>query len=145
MIGYLALARDTFDINFNQDANVFVVNSGELLVETSNSFPFSATIKLFFLDESGNILHQVNGTSEIESAQFGSFDLQAGLMVSDSELRFILGQEILNDINLIKYLIVEPEFNTLNPSTNIVEPMGIPLGAFFAIKVKTKLTTENTL
>lgn len=139
------ILRDTFDINFNQDGNIFIVNSGELLVETSNSFPYSAAIKLFFLDESGNILHQVNGTSEIESAQFGSFDLQAGLMVSDSELRFILGQAILNDINLIKYLIVEPEFNTLNPSTNIVEPMGIPLGAFFAIKVKTKLTTENTL
>ena len=66
-------------------------------------------------------------------------------MLSNSELRLVLGDEILDDINLVKFIVVQSEFNTTNPVTNVNEPMGIPVGAFMAVKVKTKITSENKL
>ena len=135
--------RDTFDLDFTQNADDTNVKYGELLVQVSNAFPCSANLKLFFLDVLGNVLHQSNGTSKIESAQFGSIDLESGLMVANSELRLVLGEDILDDISLVKHVIVQSEFNTINPVSNINEPVGITVGAFIAVKVKTKITSEN--
>lgn len=139
------ILRDTFDLDFNQNEESTNVKSGELLVQTSNAFPFSADLKIFFLDASGNVLHQANGTSIIQSAQYGVIDSQTGLMVANSDLRMVLGEDVLDDINLVKKIIVQSEFNTTNPVTNVNEPMGIPVGAFMAVKVKTKITSENKL
>jgi hypothetical protein len=146
MIGLDQLVlRDTFALNFTQNSDNTTVKSGEFLIQSSNAFPFSAQLKMFLLDASGNVLHQVNGTGSIEAAQFGSMDIQSGLMVSNSELRLVLGEEVLDDINLVESFIVQTEFNTTNPLTSVNEPMGIPVGAFIAVKVKTKITSENKL
>lgn len=139
------ILKDTFDLDFTQNSDNTNVKSAELLIQTSNAFPFSADLKVIFLDANGVMLHQANGTNQIESAQFGTLDSQSGLMVSNSEVRLVLGEEVLDDINLVKHIIVQSEFNTTNPVTNLNEPMGIPVGAFMAVKVKTKITSENKL
>jgi len=146
MIGLDQLVlRDTFALNFSQNNDNTTIKSGEFLVQSSNAFPFSAQLKLFLLDASGEVLHQMNGTGNIEAAQFGAMDVQSGLMVANSELRLALGEDVLNDISRVKSFIVQSEFNTTNPLTNLNEPMGIPVGAFIAVKVKTKITSENKL
>ena len=146
MIGLDQLVlRDTFALNFSQNNDNTTIKSGEFLVQSSNTFPFSAQLKLFLLDASGEVLHQVNGTGNIEAAQFGAMDVQSGLMVANSEQRLALGEDVLNDINRVKSFIVQSEFNTTNPLTNLNEPMGVSVGAFIAVKVKTKITSENKL
>ncbi|MDX2359755.1 MAG: hypothetical protein QNK23_03035 [Crocinitomicaceae bacterium] len=135
--------RDTFAIELVQDPNKTRITKGELILQASNAFPISGTIKLIFRNANGVILHTVQGSQELRSALYGSFDPEHNLMVAGSELRFVLPEDVVADINLTADIIVETSFNTINPATNMNEPMSIPVGAFLAIKLKTKLTSEN--
>ncbi|MCH2228869.1 MAG: hypothetical protein MK105_00895 [Crocinitomicaceae bacterium] len=135
--------KDTFNLNFTQNENNTNVKSGEMMIQASNAFPFSADLMAYFLDDDGNILYQINGTNPIESSQFGSIDPASSLMMCYSEMKLVLGEEILDDLSLVKKIIIQSNFNSTNPNSNINEPMSIPVGAYLAVKVKTKFTSEN--
>lgn len=144
LIGFDNLVlRDTFDIELNQDPEKTRIKNGELILQASNSFPISGTIKLLFRNDNGNVVHVVEGTQELKSSLMGALDPGSNLMVAGSEIHFVLPENIVDDINYVKQIIVETKFNTINPATNLSEPMSIPVGAFLAIKLKTKLTSEN--
>ncbi len=137
------ILKDTFKLDLTQNEENTNIKSGEILIQTSNAFPLSAELIVYFLDADGNVLHQVNGTSPIESSQFGTIDPNTSLMVSNSEVKLVLGEEVLDNVNVIKNILIQSHFNSKNPVTNVNEPMSIPVGAFLAVKVKTKLTSEN--
>ena len=135
--------KDTFAISLNQDSDKTRIKSGDIILQASNAFPISAEIILHLLDENGTVLHSVIGSSILESSLTGSMDANTGLLAANSELQFVLSEDVLNDINDVKSIIVDTRFNSINPVTNIVEQQSIPFGAFLAIKLKTKFTTEN--
>jgi len=135
--------RDTFNVDLNSDPEKTVIKSGDLILQSSNGFPFSSKLKLFFLDDSGNLLHEVTGSSEIGSSQFGTFDSQHSMNIKKNEIRFVLSEAVLSDQNNIKRIVVESAFNSINPATGAVAQALIPSGAFLAFKLKTEFVTEN--
>ena len=100
-------------------------------------------VERFASDEVGNVLHTVAGSSELRSSLYGPYSTKHGFEVEDSEIHYVLSEEVLNDINSVYTIIVESTFNSINPTTNLNEQMAIPFGAFLAVKLKTKFTSEN--
>lgn len=143
-IGLDALVlRDTFDITLNQDPEKTRVVSGELILNARNGFPISGNINLILRNESGVEMYTINGSQDIQSSLYGTYDANHGFDVSSSEVHFIIPDGIIEVINDVKSIVVETEFNTVNPSNGNNEQMSIPFGAFLGIKLKSKFTTEN--
>jgi hypothetical protein len=136
------IIKDTFDLELNQDPEKTRIIGGELILNASNAFPIGGDVKLHLLDASGNLLHTITGTNDLQAAQFGAFSTIHNFNVSNSELRFILGESVLEDINSVRQISIEAKFASENPVTNLNEPMPIPVGAFHGVKLKAKLKTE---
>ncbi|MDB4324442.1 hypothetical protein N9963_03490 [Crocinitomicaceae bacterium] len=144
MIGLDNLSvRDTFDVSLNQDPEKTRVISGELILQASNGFPISGTIKLHMINSEGNILYTVSGSNALNSSLVGDMNTDFGFFVANSEMHFFLPEELIDVLNDVKGIIVESNFNSNNPITGISEQQNIPFGAFLAIKLKTKFKTEN--
>ncbi|MFT5858512.1 MAG: hypothetical protein ACI865_000600 [Flavobacteriaceae bacterium] len=137
------VVRDTFAIDLTQNVDKTHVVSGELLLTTSNAFPFSADVKLVMLDANMNVIHSVIGSEKIESAQYGALSPASGLFVANSNVRFVLSDAMIADVENIKFVIIESQFNSMNPITSLNELMSIPVGAFLSVKLRTRFTTEN--
>lgn len=134
--------KDTFDLQLNQDPEKTRVIGGELILNASNGFPIGGEVKLHLLDDSGNLLHSIIGSSNLLAAQFGAFSSKHNFNVSNSELHFLIDESVLDDINLVRKISIEAKFASTNPLTSLNEPMSIPVGAFLAVKLKAKLKTE---
>lgn len=137
--------RDTFDFDISQDLEKSHIESGTLILNATNAFPFSSSVKLYFMDENDDVVHIVLGTSEISSSLYGSIDPQDGKQKMNSEIIFILTDEMLSDLNIIKNVVVESTFNTPDPATSLNQQVNIPVGAFIAIKLKTKFNLKAVL
>lgn len=134
--------KDTFELELNQDPEKTRVIGGELILSASNGFPIGGDVKLHLLDESGSLLHSIVGSTELLAAQFGAFNSVHNFNVSNSELRFLIDESVLQDINDVRKISIEAKFASKNPVTSLNEPMSIPVGAFLAVKLKAKLKTE---
>lgn len=137
------IVKDTFEVALNQNPDKTKVKSGELVLEMKNAFPFSAKIKIHFADENGGIINTVEGSHDISSSLMGEYDAQSGLEIANSNVRFILTEDILENINDIQKIIIESEFNSYDPSTSLIEQVTIPVGAYLGVKLKTKFISEN--
>jgi len=135
--------RDTFDVVLNQDPEKTKILGGDIILNASNSFPFAGSFKLIFLNESGSVLHTVNSSNDVHASQFGTFSTNYNFDVCNSEVKISLPSNVVNDINDVTQIIVQVKLNSLNASTGISEVMSIPVGAFLAVKLKTKFKTEN--
>lgn len=134
--------RDTFDFDVTQDIEKSHVESGIIVLNASNAFPFSSNVKLYLMNEAGSVLFTVNGTSPITSSLYGSVDPKDGKMKMNSEVNFVLSASILEDLVLIKKVAVETEFNTPDPVSSTNQQVSIPAGAFLAVKLKAKLNLK---
>tara|TARA_B110000285_G_scaffold25622_1_gene24634 strand:+ start:5062 stop:6642 length:1581 start_codon:yes stop_codon:yes gene_type:complete len=137
------IVADTFAVTLNQEPDKSRIKSGELILETKNAFPFSAGIKIHFLGENNEVLYTTVGTQEIISSLMGEYDSEEGMNIGTSNVKFTLSSDALNDINDVKFIIVEATFNSINPITSVSEQVNIPVGAFLAIKLKTNFISEN--
>ena len=137
------VVRDTFEVDLIQDLNSTHVVSGEMLLTSSNAFPFSGDVTLKLVNSNGSVLHTISGSQRIQSAQYGSLQAATNLMVANSDVKFVLNEAALVDINDVKSIIVESEFNSMNPITSLNEQMSIPVGAFLGVKLRTRFTTQN--
>ncbi|NVK65083.1 MAG: hypothetical protein HWE22_10880 [Flavobacteriales bacterium] len=135
--------RDTFPVNLEQTSSSTRVTKGELLLKARNAFPIAANVKLHLLDANHAVLHTVAGSEIIQSAEYGSLDATSGLKIQDSEVKWLLSDQVLDDLNDIKYIIVESIFSTPNATTSTNEQFQIPAGAFLGVKLLTRFTTEN--
>ncbi len=134
--------RDTFDLDITQDIEKSHIESGRLILSASNAFPMSSSVKIYLLDANGSTLHIVNGSSPIESSLYGSVDPKDGMLKTNSEVNFVLPENVLADLALIKNIAVETTFNTPNPATTLNEQQAIPVGAFIAVKLKSKFVIK---
>lgn len=137
--------KDTFDLVLNQDPEKTRVLNGELILDVTNGFPMSLDTKLILLDGNDNQLHVISGSSPIESSEFGSVDPTIGINTKDSQVKFLLSEEVVNNINSVKKIVVIAELNTTNPATLMNEQMDIPVGAFLKLLLRSNFTTENVL
>lgn len=137
--------RDTFDFDISQDLNKSRVESGIITLNATNAFPFSSDVKLYLLNANGTTLYTITGSSTVKSSLFGNIDPQDGKQKMGSEVNFILSDAMLLDINKIKKVAVETEFNTPDPATMINQQVLIPVGAFMAVKLKAKLILKAVL
>jgi hypothetical protein len=135
--------QDTFPVDLIQTSTTARVTKGELLLKARNAFPISSNVRLIMLNANKAVLHTIDGTEIIQSAEYGTMDASTGLKIMDSEIKWVLSTEVLDDLENIKYIIVQSEFNTPNPSTAINEQYQIPAGAFLGVKLRTRFTTEN--
>lgn len=137
------ILRDTFEVSLNQDPEKTRIVSGELILNTSNAFPFSADVSIVMLNTNGNVVNTIYASEKIEASQFGSFDSGYNFNICDSEVRFILTDDVVADLDNVTHLIVRSKFNSLNATTLVSEQMIIPVDAFLTVKLKTKFKSEN--
>ena len=131
--------RDTFNFDLSQDPTKIHANSGIVTLNATNAFPISCEPVLYFMDENNFVLHTVLASTQIGSSNLGSLNPLNGLKEKKSQVEFILPVELVNDLNKIKFVVVEARFDTPNPSTGTNESQTIPYGAFLAVKLNVKL------
>jgi hypothetical protein len=137
--------RDTFNFDIKQDLEKSHVESGILVLNVTNAFPLSSSVKLFLMDVNGVVLHTVTGSSEIISSLYGSIDPSDGKRKMNSEVNFVLNDAMLLDLENITNIAVETQFNTPDPITSANSQVLIPVGAFIAVKLKAKLVLKAVL
>ena len=137
------VVRDTFDVDLTQSNENIRVKSGQLMLKAKNAFPISADVKLILLNANKVPIHTVVGTDKIQSAEYGAIDPSSGLKVKSSDVVFDLSSAVVDDIDDVKYIIVQSQFDTPNASSGVNEQFQIPVGAFLGVKLRTRFTTEN--
>ena len=137
--------RDTFNFDIKQDLEKSHVESGILVLNVTNAFPLSSSVKLFLMDVNGVVLHTVTGSSDIVSSLYGSIDPSDGKRKMNSEVNFVLNDATLLDLENISNIAVETQFNTPDPMTSANSQVLIPVGAFIAVKLKAKLVLKAVL
>jgi hypothetical protein len=135
--------QDTFDFSFKQDFTQTHIASGTMWLKATNAFPFSGVVTLYLMDAQGNIIATVNSSSEVASSVYGT--IVNGVLQKQSTVEFNLPDSVLDDLENVTQLSVRLKLNTPNPSTNVSEPVQIPAGAFFGMKVGAKLKLENRI
>lgn len=145
-VGFNGLVvQDTFPVDLSQNTASTRITKGELMLKASNGFPISANVKLILLNANKSVLYTINGSDLIQSAEYGSVDAALGIKVKKSDIKWVLSSDIVDDLDNIKYIIVQSAFNTPNPSTLVNEQFQIPVGAFLGVKLRTRFTSENQL
>ncbi len=137
--------RDTFDLEIKQNLEKSHVESGIFVLNASNAFPLSGNVKLFLMNADGVVIHTVVGSSEITSSLYGNIDPADGIRKMSSEVNFILTEAMLNDLEKVKNVAIESQFNTPDPTTSANTQVSIPVGAFLAVKLKAKLVLKAIL
>lgn len=135
--------RDTFEVDLNQDPEKTRVIGGEILLKVKNAFPFAAETKLTLLNANLNTEHTVLSSNTIQSSVYGSVEAASGLFVKTSDLAFVLPQNVLEDINNVKYIVVEMRLNSPDVSSGVSIQQPIPVGAFMGVQLRTNFKTEN--
>ncbi|NBW30089.1 MAG: hypothetical protein EBR35_02365 [Flavobacteriales bacterium] len=134
--------RDTFNIDLKQNSNKTHAKSGLISLSATNAFPLACEPILYLLNENGTILNTINATSQIYSSLLGSLNTQSGLFEKSSLLEFVLTEDIVENLDKIKKIVVQAKFDTPNPLTGWNEAQSIPFGAFLAVKLRLKLNAE---
>jgi hypothetical protein len=134
--------RDTFNIDLKQNSNKTHAKSGLISLSVTNAFPLACEPILYLLNENGSILYIINATSQIYSSLLGSLNTQSGLFEKSSLLEFVLTEDIVENLDKIKKIVVQAKFDTPNPLTGWNEAQSIPFGAFLAVKLRLKLNAE---
>lgn len=142
---YDLILRDTFDIDLNQDPENTRVLSGEIVLDADNAFPFNAEIDLMLMNKNGNVIHTISGSEVLESSEYGALN-SSNLMVNTSQVKFVLSEDAVSDLNNVDRVIVQAHFNSPNVANGgVSEQMPIPDGAFLAVRLKTNFVTENII
>ena len=134
--------RDTFNVDVANDLNKTHAKSGLISLNATNAFPLACEPILYLLNENSSILYTINATSQIYSSLLGSLNTQSGLFEKSSFLEFVLTEDIVENLDKIKKIVVQAKFDTPNPLTGWNEAQSIPFGAFLALKLRLKLNAE---
>lgn len=129
--------RDTFDFAMDQNKDKTHLASGIVQLDLDNAFPFAAKVKLLFLDENGMQIDMTQGSQTIESSLFGQLNNQ-GLMHKKSTVEIPLNNSVIDQLNLIKKIVVEAVFDTPAGVGLSNQMISIPVDAYFGVKAKAK-------
>ena len=127
--------RDTFEFSLDQNKDKSHVESGTFVLDADNGFPFTGNIKLLLLDENNQLLASVNGTQPIYSSLQGTTNSQ-GVLHKQSQLEFQVTEEIINQLEEIKFIAVETIFNTPDATNSSNQMVAIPADGYLGLKLK---------
>lgn len=133
--------QDTFDIDLKQDLTKTHVSSGAILIDATNAFPFATDLVLYFLKD-GQIKHSVVADAQISAANLGQVDPIDGLQKKTSQLKIMLPESVLKDLNDLSKIIVQASFSTLDPNTGSAIMQDVQAHAFLAFKLHLLLKTS---
>ena len=132
---------DTVSLNLSNEIikDLVRVEEAVLNITAVNSFPISGTLSLRFLDVGGNVLHTVSDIETIESSLMGFMDSEENLMKKESVIEIGLSNEVLNDFDLIKDVVLMAELNT---APGVIQ--NIPSNAYLFLRSFLKFKTLNS-
>ena len=128
--------KDTFNLDIKQDLEKSHLESGDIVLNVTNAFPFKGAVKLYLLNDQGQTLYTVIATAPIQSSLYGTLDAVDGLLKQKSEIHIVLTDAMLADLELIKKVSLEVRLDTPDPLTSLNQQVAVPAGAFMAVKMK---------
>lgn len=137
------LIQDTFPLAIKNDPTRTHIKSGKIWLKATNAFPLQAEVIIQLLDNNGNSIASIQGTSRVGSSITGT--LVNGMYQKDSYVEFVIPESIVDVLGTTTKCIVKLTLNTPNSAQTLNEKVSIPENAFFKFKVGTKLTLENRL
>lgn len=136
--------RDTFDFKLDQKKDKTRITNGSFVLDTDNGFPFSGNVKLRLLDKNSQQLHVVESSHPILSSLFGALN-SAGIKHKKSNSEFTISEAIVDNLDKIKFIVVDFVLNTPDPSTQTNQMVGIPANAFLGIKLKANFNLKAVI
>ena len=135
--------EDTLSLNISSKVVRDFIEAKEVSLHISavNAFPISGKLHLFFLDDLGTVIHEINDIHEVSSSMDGTLDPLENLMKNQTSVEILLNTAIIEDLDRIDQVLLKVEFNTMDGST----PQPIPSEAFLAFSSYFKVTTRNTI
>jgi hypothetical protein len=133
---------DTVAVNLSAEIVKDLIKAEEatLNITAVNSFPISGSLSLRFLDNAGNVLHNISDIQTIESSLLGFMDSEENLMKNESVIEVTLTNEVLNDFELIEYVVLVGELNT---TPGVIQ--NIPSNAYLFLRSYLKVKTLNSI
>ncbi|PWH81581.1 hypothetical protein [Brumimicrobium oceani] len=110
--------RDTFEIDFKNDSKLARLESGKLILNTTNTFPFGASVDLELLDENGLSLKKITSIGLVSPAQLNSAG-DAHLPIEE-KLEFIIDQQSADLLSTTKSIMVTAVFSSTSFTNNKV-------------------------
>lgn len=108
--------RDTTELNWPENEN-FTIQSGNLFLQASNSFPVNITLKIKALD------HLNNTVLDLNTYLVGSIGLIPGRQTNESTLsllKFSLSEDAVAQLKTAKKLAITGNFETTNYPENVI-------------------------
>lgn len=136
--------KDTFDVKLKQTKDKSRITSGTFVLDTDNAFPFTGNVKLHLLNKNKQELHLVESTHPILSSLYGALNT-AGIQHQLSQSEFVISEEMVENLDKIKFIVVDFELNTPNPLTQTNQMVGIPANAFLGIKLKANFNLKAVI
>ena len=137
--------RDTFNIDLTQNTDKTHIESGEIVLAATNAFPLKGEVTLYFMNESGQVLHTVQGTSSVQSSLYGEVDVLDGLKKKKSEVHFAMTKALIADLEAISQVSARVKLDTPDPMTSSNQSVAIPAGAFMTVKLKAMFRLKTVL
>ncbi len=137
--------RDTFDLNLNQEDSKVKIKSGKLILNAANSFPLSAKVDLFLIDENNALVAQVSSSELLQSGLFGVVEAPYALKTAHSQIEFILDDSVIGKLDQIKHVVVRAKMNTTDPVSSMDQQIQIPEHAYLSLKIRSEFKTSNAL
>ena len=136
-ITYLSILMDV-------SSNFISANTGKLTLQYINAFPISCQPQLYFLNSSGDVIDSTETSALIESSIFGSIDPTDGIQKNESNIEFIIDNELINKMSSVKNIVVKVVFNTPS-NTGVTNSMvSIPVGAFISFNLLGNINLNNS-
>ena len=130
--------RDTFDIDFKNDSKIAQVQSGKLILNTTNTFPYGAVVKMVLLDEFQNSLKEISSTGVISPAQTNSAG--DGHVPIEEKMEFLIDEETAGLLSETKSIMVTAVFSSTTFDNNkVFANAALKLLLFSELKLKSEL------
>lgn len=112
------ILQDTFAIDFKNDKKLLTVQSGKLILKTTNSFPYGVTVHLELLDVNMNKIKELKTTGQISPATTNSNS--DGHIPIEERSEFIVDEDAALLLTDTKYILVRATLNSNYWNNNIV-------------------------
>lgn len=133
--------RDTFDFKLDQSKDKTRITSGTFILDADNAFPFTGNVNLRLLDENKQQVYFVQSTHAILSSLYGALN-SAGIQHQLSSSEFAISESMVENLNTIKYIVVDFVLNTPDPTTQLNQMVGVPANSYLGIKLKAKFNLK---
>jgi len=101
---------DTFEVNLNEQSQAARIVSGELILRTENSFPYSAAVELELWSETGTLIETLVSPTNLTA---GSVSLAGGAHIpAVDELVFSIPASIVDDLQQLNSIVIKAVFNS---------------------------------